>query len=251
MITKGIITKIPSGKWYNDKGEEEYDNLYEVNIPIFISAGQNKETTTKVNNVKATLCYQPENLNSYRVGDVVFIGFENNNMSNPIILGKLYMGLKDDNSYNYSINETLKVLKSAKLPNDTTFGDIALEDIAKLFRQFYNLVDSGIYEHNITIGDGQTFEESTNIVTFKLVCSQKEEFTSASDIAKILFDRGLTYKNNCLNASGGRDGALIYGVFGDIDYDLNVAYYLSNDTTKAYSDVIIVSYLNDTPVKIL
>ena len=58
-------------------------------------------------------------------------------------------------------------------------------------------------------------------------------------------------KNNCLNASGGRDGALIYGVFGDSDYDLNVAYYLSNDTTKAYSDVIVVNYLNDTPVKIL
>lgn len=136
MITKGIIKKIPNGKRIIS-GKTEYDNVYRVFVPVFLSPGQNENSPTCAANMDAVLCYQPGNLDSYRVGDVVFVSFENNNKSFPIIIGKLYIGEED--STNLSNNSVLQVTQKAELPLNTKIGDITGEELAKLFRVVSNL----------------------------------------------------------------------------------------------------------------
>lgn len=138
MITKGKITKIPTGKWITENGVEKYDNIYEVFIPIFLSAGQSKDSKLSPSSIEATLCYQPEHLNSYNVGDIVFVSFEDNDKSKPIILGKLYLGNGETESRTNDIVQDLRVTHNAKLPKNTTIGDISGDEIERLFRDVAN-----------------------------------------------------------------------------------------------------------------
>lgn len=75
MIIKAIIQKLPKLD----------DNHYTIRIPFM-------EDHTKVEaEFQALLSHTPGIYDSYKVGDVVFISFENEKLDTPIILGKLYM----------------------------------------------------------------------------------------------------------------------------------------------------------------
>lgn len=129
MITKGEIIRLPLFG----------NNKFLVRIPIFESAGMPEDSTLGGNIMEATLCYQPGNFNGYRVGDKVFISFENNEMAHPIILGKLYTDNKEEFT-NYSKGSALEITDYAKLPLTTQFGDeITAEDILAHIRQIANL----------------------------------------------------------------------------------------------------------------
>lgn len=75
MITKGIIQEVPSG-----------GNLFKVWIPLF-----DKSSNSVRYVLDAALCYNTENIGIYKVGDIVYVGFEDSYLEKPIILGKLYM----------------------------------------------------------------------------------------------------------------------------------------------------------------
>lgn len=112
MITKAII-----------KNKDSNSNKYEIRIPLFESAGQTWEYV-----VKATLSYQPGNLDAYKPGDIVYISFENNDLARPVILGKLYQGNEDTPS-NFSNNAKLNVTESAVLPIDTKLADLSFQEV--------------------------------------------------------------------------------------------------------------------------
>ncbi len=63
-------------------------NSCTVRIPLF----ETTNTVTKVV-VPAHFCIQPGQVNGYKVGDMVWIAFENNMYQNPIIIGKLFTSL--------------------------------------------------------------------------------------------------------------------------------------------------------------
>jgi len=136
MITKGIIRKIPSGLKKNVDGEVKIDNKYLVEIPIFNSAGVEKNSLTS-SLMEASLCYTPGNLNGYRENDVVFVGFEDNNLARPIILGKLYLG--EEECTNYAKANALEVNGVAKLPLDTQIGEITGENLELFVRDIANI----------------------------------------------------------------------------------------------------------------
>ena len=112
MITKAII-----------KNKKTSSNKFFIRIPIFESAGETNEYV-----VEATLCYQPGNLDSYVPGDIVYISFENNEISRPVIIGKLYIG-NEDNPTNFSNNAKLNVTESAILPIDTQVADLRFKEV--------------------------------------------------------------------------------------------------------------------------
>ena len=115
MITKAII-------------RNRIDNKFLVNIPLFQSAGQTDEIL-----LEATLCYEPGNLEAYSKGDVVFVAFEDGLAGKPVIIGKLYLG-EEKNIMNHFFTACLDATVSAKLPGDTSIGDIKAEDVYSALR---------------------------------------------------------------------------------------------------------------------
>lgn len=91
-------------------------NTCEVRIPIFESSGTNIPAVTK-----ATFAHTPGIYNSYKPGDVVWVGFDTNSYSDAVVLGKLYVGVADSSSDPRSALNiaSLKVTDSAILPTDT------------------------------------------------------------------------------------------------------------------------------------
>ena len=125
MITAGIIREIGINKG-NFIG-----NAYKVELNIFqIPGDDNKSNYTYVANCSTI----PGLYDSYAIGDVVYVGFLNNNKSLPIILGKIYQGL--DNKSNGKLNlKGLSVTGHTELSKNTFIGNISFSDIQSTVQQ--------------------------------------------------------------------------------------------------------------------
>ena len=124
MITKGIIID----RIVNS-------NKYLVDIPYF---GEPGETTRTY--FESTLNSIPGIYESYKKGDIVYISFEDHQMSKPVIIGKLYLGLQN-NSVGHLIGDSLNVFNSVNLPKDTTIGGVHFNKIVDLLRKENNIED--------------------------------------------------------------------------------------------------------------
>lgn len=140
MLTLGYITKL----------NEADDNLFEVRIPLFEKAGSSKNLPDLSGSYfKANLNQIPGQYNAYRVGDCVVIGFLDNKLERPIILGKLFV---NDNSEarGASNADSIKVASKAALPKDTTIGDITYDNLVAMARAtdlFTNQIDTILSEN--------------------------------------------------------------------------------------------------------
>jgi hypothetical protein len=106
MITKGIVQRV-----------DRRGNQFIIRVPLF-------ESASSVNPVslKAYQCIVPGLYNNLYVGDIVYIGFEENAMEKPIILGKFFKNYRtEDKAKGGSGNFTkINVLDKASLPAYTT-----------------------------------------------------------------------------------------------------------------------------------
>lgn len=119
MITKGIIEDIIS----------QYEVV--VRIPILDSISEYSEATHSHNLSTAFMCIPPRLRFVPQIGDVVIIGFEDNDRGKPIIIGCLF---KESGNLSQSDLElrNLEVSSSAKLSKQTTIGDVNYEQIKYL-----------------------------------------------------------------------------------------------------------------------
>lgn len=141
MITRAII----------EQKIDEYK--YRVRIPIF-----DKSASAPLNTKMIDLCIavasMPKGIyNSLQEGDVVIIGFENNESSSPIILGHLYRkALTDIDDFPSMELSTLQVNNQVKLPANTSIGTLTYENLFALdgatqniqlqLDQIFNQIDS-------------------------------------------------------------------------------------------------------------
>lgn len=131
MITKGYIV----GK------STQSSNKYLVRIPIFESAGigqTNNELNSSVS--ECTLSHNPGTYEALKPGDCVFVSFEDNRFSQPIILGKLFVNVEEQSS-GYQYNTDLKVTHKATLPADTTIGNVPFDNILNYFESINTAID--------------------------------------------------------------------------------------------------------------
>ena len=129
MVTKGIIESLP----------EVGSNRFLVRIPLFESAGiGHTDDRLNTSNFEATLCYQPGNFKGYNVGDVVYIGFEADNISYPVILGKLYVPNDDASSNSYTYANQLRVDGRTDLSSDTYINE---QNVSITLTNLINLVN--------------------------------------------------------------------------------------------------------------
>lgn len=122
MITVGIIK------------DKYYDNdtlIYKVDLPVFKSPGYIESPLTSTI-IDSTASVSPGTYEPYNIEDYVYIGFVNNELGQPVILGKIakkYNEKTDSSALNY-IN-SLNVTNSAILPKDIKIGDITYDDLLK------------------------------------------------------------------------------------------------------------------------
>lgn len=118
MITKATVERVLDSK------------TYQVRIPII----DKTEKSSLSNNALATAVVSSQ-INSplnYRVGDVVFVDFEENNYGKPVILGMLYSNTKSQSKPDVLLN-SIEVEESANLPSNIKIGkDIKYENILSL-----------------------------------------------------------------------------------------------------------------------
>ena len=127
MLTKGIITEID----YNE-------STCIVRIPFFENAGNPQIMTAK-----ATLSIVPGIYNGYKVNDVVYVTFENNELTSPVVIGKLYIGTDAEQQAVGAINCNDIYVKNLTLPLTTK---IQSDNTLK------NTIDGGAADYK-TIGD--------------------------------------------------------------------------------------------------
>lgn len=104
MVTKGEIQTI-----------DYLSNTCQVRIPIF-------ESTTRTNAfiVPATFSIMPGTINMYSPGDVVYVTFENDGITKAIIMGKLYLGVSEEQTNRGSLKvNSLNVKTDLSIPINT------------------------------------------------------------------------------------------------------------------------------------
>lgn len=107
MITKAIIHQLDFNK-----------NTCLVRVPLFESA-----SATGPIILEALINNAPGLYNSLKVSDIVFIGFEEDRIEKPIVLGKMFLGAKREASTEGgAVNcNALQVSQSASVPASTKF----------------------------------------------------------------------------------------------------------------------------------
>lgn len=125
MILKAYIIELP----------KKDDNIFKVRIPFM------EDNTTNEMVFKALLCNQPGDYKGYRVGDCVFVSFENDKLNTAIILGKLFIEEEEEVPTYRVINE-LKVTSKISLPNNTTIGGYSANDFFSM-QQNLDKINSG------------------------------------------------------------------------------------------------------------
>lgn len=118
MIFKAYIKELPQ----NDS------NIFKVRVPFL------EDNTKKEVLFDALLCNQPGEYSGYKIGDCVFVVFENDKLNTPVILGKLYTGITNDIS-SYHVVNNLNVTGTVKLPKNTALGDYSARDIFSILQQ--------------------------------------------------------------------------------------------------------------------
>lgn len=126
MITKGIVESIVDN--YSVK----------VRIPMYDKIDGAKNATPNSDLSIATVCTLPGAVNQVQVGDIVFVGFEDNDISRPVILGQLYRNIQESSLCSLNI-DSIVVSNSAKFNEQTTIGDVSYKDISSLIGVRSNL----------------------------------------------------------------------------------------------------------------
>lgn len=119
MVVKGIIQGINN-------------NIYSVYCPYLSSF--NISST-----IDATVCYQPGLKSVYKIGDSVYISFDSNDLSKPVILGQQR---KENDTINVScVSESLNSASSISLPKNTSIGAVSSKDILNIENLDLNVND--------------------------------------------------------------------------------------------------------------
>lgn len=133
MITTGLV----KGKYIDGDG----NTIYQVDISIFKNAGVTSEFNDTLFNCTASA--SPGTYDLYKEDDKVFVGFVNNQLQHPVILGKIYQCLPSEKDIGSTFRyiDRLEVTGVTKLSEDSSIGDITYDDLCNMRTTIENIGD--------------------------------------------------------------------------------------------------------------
>ena len=218
MITKGYI-------------EEVVDKYtYKVRLPTLDNVKQPNIRTVDEDLPSASVCSQLNCDLNLQVGDVVFVGFEDNSRYKPVILGCLSSDFNNLSRPNINFN-TLTVTGTAKLSKDTSIGDVSYKNLQCLI----GLSDNAQKQLNSKIKDVEKIKASISSISKNLngIKAQSNSQLIAtklnSDKIKAIQDKIGKDSSDNINTVNGSLNKLSE----DIPTLLNSIGYVPKDTTIA------------------
>lgn len=116
MLTKAIIERLNTAE----------DNHFKVYVPLLQKANNPREDAI----LSATLAYIPGFTDYLKVGDIVFVSFEDNRSDKAVILGKLFLTSDKDSEILTNLKtRTFTSSDNTQLPINTTIGGINLATV--------------------------------------------------------------------------------------------------------------------------
>ena len=195
MLQKGIV--------------ESLEGLYQVKVRVPKYDGMAYDSTGLKDNELATgiICTIPGTSIAYSVGDVVLVGFENDELSKPIILGLLYREAKSDSTLVvHDISDSLEEIEKSIASNNTSIYVKYSDDGGKTFTSLYDkdAVNSGTlkYEKDETENEWYYQEDipidsNSQFVSWSILDSDGNDVTSSFSIETFVYTN--TTELNILN----------------------------------------------------
>lgn len=134
MITRAIVEEII-------EGEGNIPTKFRVRIPIFDNIETAREYTAKGDLSIALACLSPNVANDIKEKEIVFVGFEDNDISRPVILGHMYnQALATDSTTDVKVRSikatNLYLEQPLTLPIGTNIGEISYQDLLNLVDKY-------------------------------------------------------------------------------------------------------------------
>ena len=110
---------------------EKKDNTYKVRIPIYHGIEGSSNATTDDELPYATVATIKGAANIYTAGDIVYVDFEENDLSKPVIIGGLLLDKKTNSTLDIDF-DSINVKTRAILPATTTIGNVTSTELGTL-----------------------------------------------------------------------------------------------------------------------
>jgi len=177
MITKGIIETI-----------DLTGNTCALRIPLFETAGTKNKIV-----MQSTFSVPPGVYNAYNVGDIVWVAFETTGVSDPVVIGKLYLGAAAEKNTtggagNYTdmvVSNSLTIPSTTKIIFDPTSNTVIKNNEITLNK--YNSIQ------NIIKAVQANSQQILDLKNTGHVFFNTESTVGTWHNGKVLYQRVLTY----------------------------------------------------------
>lgn len=148
MLTKAyVVSKVKNSS-----------NRYIVRIPLLNSIEGAKHSTPNSELSEAAVASLPATSNILHPGDCVYVGFENNDLGSPVIIGHLFTETLNNSPIDIELRKLTfdkSTVSEAHLPKNTTIGNVSANNIKALEGCNLNIKDT-FYYGKIYFTDNQT-----------------------------------------------------------------------------------------------